>query len=205
MTIRLEKLAKRFNYEWIFRDITLTFEEGKAYAITGPNGSGKSTLMRILSGQLSPSQGELSFLQNGQKITPDEVFQYVAYAAPYMDLIDEFTLSEFLSFHCSLRPMRNNMHVPELIDAMGLKAHTHKQIRSFSSGMKQRVKLLVACFTQSKIVLLDEPATNLDNAGYSWYIDIVQPVLKESIVIVASNIEREYTFCTDHLNIMGYK
>ena len=204
--IELNNIGKRFRYEWIFKNITHSFESGKSYALLGPNGSGKSTLMKILSGHLTPSDGQITFLHNGKKIDGDNVYQHISYSAPYIDVIEEMTLTEIIAFHSKFKPLSKGLIINDLIQLLNFKNAADKEIRFFSSGMKQRLKLALSICTESLTLLLDEPTTNLDAQGVVWYRDLMKQFSdKNRLVIVASNIEHDYDFCEEKLNILDYK
>lgn len=205
MKIELTNVSKRFNYDWIFRNVNYAFETGNQYAITGSNGSGKSTLLRIISGQLTPSEGKISFFAGSGQIPADQIYNSISYAAPYIDLIDDLTFDEAIRFHSKFKPFLNNLIPEEIKSASGLTAHGSKYLKEFSSGMRQRVKLILSILSESSILLLDEPTTNLDEAGVNWYLDLIQKYAKNRIVIVCSNQEREYAFCTHILRMQDYK
>ena len=204
--IELNNIGKRFRYEWIFKNITHSFESGKSYALLGPNGSGKSTLMKILSGHLTPSDGQITFLHNGKKIDGDNVYQLISYSAPYIDVIEEMTLTEIIAFHSKFKPLSKGLIINDLIQLLNFKNAADKEIRFFSSGMKQRLKLALSICSDTPILLLDEPTTNLDAQGVAWYRDLMQQFSdKDRLVIVASNIEHDYDFCEERINILDYK
>jgi ABC-type multidrug transport system ATPase subunit len=205
MQITLSKVSKRYRYEWIFKNMDYQFVSGKAYAITGPNGSGKSTLMRVLSGYLSPTKGEIAFQTSGEQIKSEEIYTFVNYAAPYIDLIEEFTLREQLQFHQRFRPFLSDVSVAQIVDLLGFKKTKQKALKDFSSGMKQRVKLALALCSSGSLVLLDEPTTNLDRQGARWYLDLVEQFGADRTVVVASNVEGDYPFTTDIVDILEYK
>ncbi|HMR57562.1 MAG TPA: ATP-binding cassette domain-containing protein, partial [Cyclobacteriaceae bacterium] len=119
MKIEAKDLSKRFNREWIFKNLNFQFTENR-YAIVGPNGSGKSTLLQILWGQMLPSKGELSYSINNTIITADEVFKHVAIATPYLELIDEFTLTEMVDFHFHFKKPRHQKNTQELLELFEL-------------------------------------------------------------------------------------
>jgi ABC-type multidrug transport system ATPase subunit len=169
MQISLSDTGKRFNREWIFRNLNYQFVSGKSYAITGPNGSGKSTLLQVIAGSVAASEGKISYQLDGKPIEPEKVFQQVSIAAPYEEVVEEMTLTEFLQFHRKFKPLLNGFRVPDIIASVGLSAAAAKQIRYFSSGMKQRVKLAQAFFSDTSCLLLDEPCTNLDVEGIAMY------------------------------------
>lgn len=206
LTIQVNDLGKRYNREWIFRKLTHTFQSGKTYAITGPNGSGKSTLMQVLWGQLPQSSGTISYSLNGKSIAMEEVFRQVAVATPYMDLIEELTLSEHLSFHFRLRKPRAGYTIEAMLDKLYLTDSRDKQIANFSSGMKQRVKLGLAFFTEANLICLDEPGTNLDEQAFVWYSNMLKNEIPGSAVtVIASNQKNEYPADAEIISLARYK
>lgn len=205
MTITLTNIGRRFNQEWIFRGLDCRFESGGKYAILGPNGSGKSTLLSVLLGNLSPSEGEISYALEAQTIPVDEIYRYVSFAAPYVDLIEEFTLQEIIDFHFQFKGLYEGLDKKNVLGLLGLAKSQDKPLKYFSSGMKQRTKLVLACCTDSPLLLLDEPTSNLDVQGIKWYHDLIQGFGKEKLVIVGSNQEFEYSFCNHFVRIMDYK
>jgi ABC-type multidrug transport system ATPase subunit len=204
ISISTSNLAKRFNREWIFRKLNFTFETGKTYAITGPNGSGKSTLLQILWGQMPQTSGDIRYSTNASEIPMENVFRHCAVATPYMDLIEEFTLAEQLTFHFKIRESRG-MTVDEMIEKMYLTAARDKAISNFSSGMRQRVKLAMAFFTQAEMVFLDEPGTNLDHRAFEWYLEHLHALPQQTMVLIASNQPSEYPLNAQKIDIMSYK
>lgn len=205
MRITLEKLGKRFNREWIFRNLDFTFEHGNTYAITGPNGSGKSTLLQILWGQLPQSSGAVKYELKGKEIQVTEIFRYLSIATPYMDLIEEFTLIEMVKFHFRFKKIRDNHSIEDLINVMELTHASHKNISNFSSGMRQRLKLALAFYSNTNMIFLDEPSTNLDKKSTQWYLKNLLNLPKDCLVFIASNQEHEYPADSIKLDIMGYK
>ena len=195
MKIKLNDVGKRFNREWIFRNLNIAFATGTHYAITGPNGSGKSTLLQIIAGATTLSEGDILYTYSNKQLTAENIFKNVSMAAPYMELVEEMTLMEFLNFHSSLKPWISGMITDQIISFLSLEKATHKQIRYFSSGMKQRVKLAQAIFSNVPLVLLDEPATNLDAEGIILYKNLVKNYCADRLVIVSSNDTQEYDFC----------
>lgn len=205
VTISLEKISKRFTREWIFRDLNFTFSSGNAYAIVGPNGSGKSTLMQVISGFLPPTSGKLIYQLEGNLIEEDDIHHQIAIAAPYLELIEEFTLKEFLNFHFQFKTLQSGISIDDLINQLELTSAKNKLLKNYSSGMRQRVKLATCFFAEVPIVMLDEPTTNLDEKGVQWYEKTVSEISSDKIIIVCSNLEREYNFCKEQLNIALYK
>ena len=205
MTITLQDVGRRFNRDWIFRGIDHTFTSGESYAILGPNGSGKSTLLQILNGSLSPSVGNISYVLHSEPFPVDEVFQHISLAAPYLELIEEFTLTEMLDFHFKFKKPKEGMSAGSVIELLGMDANKNKAIRYFSSGMKQRLKLALAFCSDTPILMLDEPTSNLDTQGVEWYLNLVQQFAQNRLTIICSNQKQEYAFCKQQLDIRNYK
>ncbi|ULT46170.1 ATP-binding cassette domain-containing protein [Niabella defluvii] len=174
MTIQLHNAGKRYNRDWIFRGLNYTFQPGKHYAITGPNGSGKSTLLQVLSGAVSINEGSCSHSLSNASIPVEKIFNYTSLCAPYLELVEEFTLTEFLTFHQSFKPFINEMTVNAVVQEVQLTHARHKKINEYSSGMKQRVKLAQCLLSDTPLVLLDEPCTNLDVAGIELYNQLIK-------------------------------
>ena len=220
MTISLSDAGKRYNRDWIFRHFNYTFESGQSYAITGPNGSGKSTLLQVLSGAMMINEGKIDFrvgstesgvlsqeagVTNSTIISTEKIYQHISICAPYLEVVEEMTLLEFLNFHQGFKPFLPGITSDFIISTLGLEKAVNKQIRYYSSGMKQRVKLAQCIFSDTAIVLLDEPCTNLDAAGIELYNQLIHEYCKKRMVIVSSNDHHEYDFCNEKLNIMSWK
>lgn len=205
MKINLVNAGKRFNREWIFRNADLEFNSSNSYAITGPNGSGKSTVLQCIGGMLQLSEGSIQFKTDNNLWPNEEVYKRLSFCAPYLDVIEEMTLIEFLQFHNQFKPFIKNFPIPDIIEEIGLKEATGKQIRYYSSGMKQRVKLAQAIFSDVSVLLLDEPCSNLDLKGIELYHSLIEKYCKDRLVIVCSNDEVEYSFTKQRINVLDYK
>lgn len=205
MKIILERIGRRFNREWIFKDINYVFEKGSSYAILGANGAGKSTLLSLISGNLSSSEGSIVYLHDGKTIDIEKVFEHLSLAAPYLELIEEFTLAEHIDFHFQFKGYRSGFNRESLIDLLGLRQAKHKAIKYFSSGMKQRVKLALAFCSDAHILLLDEPTSNLDQQGVEWYLSLIRQFTSDRLLIICSNQEHEYEFCQFRINVADFK
>ncbi len=205
MTISLSDAGKRFNRDWIFRHFNYQFEAGQSYAITGPNGSGKSTLLQALSGSMYINEGITKWIIGNKEVANEEVYNHVSICAPYLEVVEEMTLREFLDFHQGFKPLISGVTTESIISLLGLEKAVNKQIRFYSSGMKQRVKLAQCIFSDTAIVLLDEPCTNLDGVGIELYHSLITSYCKNRLVVVSSNDEVEYKFCGERINISDYK
>lgn len=205
MKIVTNNLCKRFDREWIFRNLSLEFLPTNTYAILGPNGSGKSTLLQILWGQMPPSEGSVNYSNENDLVSTADVFRSIAIATPYMDLIDEFTLEEMVKFHFGFKPSRKAKSAEEVIESLELPHARKKMISNFSSGMRQRLKLGLAFHTQSQVLFLDEPTSNLDKKSIDWYWENLNPLLGNVMTIIASNQEAEYPPLAQKIDILRYK
>lgn len=201
MDVILEKLSRSFGPQVVIQDLDFQFESGKSYAILGGNGSGKSTLLRLVYGALTPSSGKIVYRKNGEAVARDEAPFKISIAGPYLELIEELTALEFLNFYFKFRSPRQEFSPGKILKACLLEEAAHKEIRNFSSGMKQRLRLGLAIFSQSDLVLLDEPTSNLDPAGIKWYRELVFNHLQNHTLLIGSNHqEKEMDFCQHHLD-----
>lgn len=205
MKIILQNIGRRFNRDWIFRGIDYTFTLGESYAILGPNGSGKSTLLSVLNGSLSPSMGSINYLLQDKPVEAEQVFQQLSLAAPYLELIEEFTLFEMIDLHFKFKAYRHNLDRDAVIALLNMHDSRNKMIKYFSSGMKQRLKLALAFCSDTPMLMLDEPTSNLDKQGVDWYLGLVQQFAANRLTIICSNQEHEYSFCNQMLDISDYK
>jgi ABC-type multidrug transport system ATPase subunit len=218
MKITLTDAGKRFNRDWIFRHLRYEFLPRQHYAITGPNGSGKSTLLQVIAGAIAISEGTVRYAGGSHStggfsstsgspadIPPDQAYRYLSLSAPYVDLVEEMTAYEFLNFHSSFKPFLPSIGISLILEAVGLVNTEQKQIRFFSSGMKQRLKLAQALFSDTSVILLDEPCTNLDAEGIALYQQLVRKYGENRLVIVSSNDPQEYDFCEKVIDIQEYK
>ncbi len=205
MKISLTNAGKRFNRDWIFRHLTTEFISGSSYAIIGPNGSGKSTLLQVLSGSMQQSEGNCQWWFKDKEVLQENIYSSVSLCAPYLEVVEEMTLLEFFDFHQKFKPFIPGFDKHAIIEVVGLENAKDKQIRYYSSGMKQRVKLAQCIFSDTPIVLLDEPCTNLDTAGIHLYHNLVRDHCEKRLVVVSSNDEMEYGFCEHQLLISNYK
>lgn len=186
MEIKLENIGKRYIHNWIFRNISTNFDSPVHYGILGNNGSGKTTLLKIISGILSPTAGKMKWQINGKDIS-DSLPQKISWASPHLELIEEFNLRETLTFHEKFKTWVGNHTVDSLIDISGLRKSSDKPLKYFSSGMKQRVKLIQAVMSDVELTILDEPCTNLDEHSITWYQNLINQYAPERLVIIGSN------------------
>ena len=201
MQISLEQACKRFNKEWIFKNLSFQFEAGKHYALVGNNGSGKSTLLQIIAGYSGLTKGSIHW----NPFDANSIYEQISFAAPYLELVEEFTATEQFEFQAQFKPIQKDLSTEKILELIGLKNAAHKQIRYYSSGMKQRLKLALAIFSDCPILLLDEPCSNLDKEGYALYDTLIKEYAMHKLIIVGSNDPAEYHFCKAQVNLMDYK
>lgn len=205
MLIEANGLGKRYGREWIFRNLSYAFRPGTATALLGPNGAGKSTLLNTLAGQLLPTAGTLTYSLKGRALDVEAVPRHLAYCAPYLELLEDLTLREFLHFHTRFKPLRPGLTAAQLLEIMYLQKSHNQLIRTFSSGMKQRLKLALALYADTPLLLLDEPTTNLDAAGQTWYQEHVQATRTGRTLLLSSNVPAEYAFCEAQLLVTDFR
>jgi len=201
MQISLAQACKRFNKEWIFKNLNFQFEAGKHYALVGNNGSGKSTLLQIIAGYSGLTKGSIDW----NPFDANNIYEQISFAAPYLELVEEFTATEQFEFQAQFKPIQKDLSTEKILELIGLKNAAHKQIRYYSSGMKQRLKLALAIFSDCPILLLDEPCSNLDKEGYALYDTLINEYAMHKLIIVGSNDPAEYHFCKAQVNLMDYK
>jgi ABC-type multidrug transport system ATPase subunit len=206
MNISLQNIGKKYNRNWIFRNVNYELESGVSLAVLGGNGSGKSTLLQIIAGYILPTEGKCNYQLNGANSYEEHIYKTISIASPYMLLPEEFTMEEMLEFHFSLKPLLNNLQMEEIIRLSGLGDSRKKLIKHFSSGMKQRLKLVLAFFSETSILLLDEPLSNLDSHAINWYKNLIENYTqKRTVIICSNNVQDEYWFCTKKINIEDFK
>ena len=201
MQISLAQACKRFNKEWIFKNLSFQFEAGKHYALVGNNGAGKSTLLQIIAGYSGLTKGSIHW----NPFDANTIYEQISFAAPYLELVEEFTATEQFEFQAQFKPIQKELSTEKILELIGLKNAAHKQIRYYSSGMKQRLKLALAIFSDCPILLLDEPCSNLDKEGYALYDTLIKDYAMHKLIIVGSNDPAEYHFCKAQVNLMDYK
>lgn len=206
MEIQIERWGKKYSSQWIFHNLDYHFKFPKSYAIIGPNGSGKSTLIQSIAGFITPSRGKLTYLNKDRNpILPEDYYQYLAFSAPYMELIEELTLREHLNFHFKFKNLNSHISFTHIAGIVGNELSSIKLIKQFSSGMKQRLRLSLAFYAETPLLFLDEPTANLDEQGMHWYREEIAKQKDKRLIIVASNQKQEYLFCDDFVKMVDYK
>jgi ABC-type multidrug transport system ATPase subunit len=201
MRITVTEAGKRFNRDWIFRGLNLEFKPGTHYAITGHNGSGKSTLLQCVAGAMHLSEGDISYHNASSVLDKDNWYQHVSICTPYLEVIEEMTATEFLDYHSAFKPMKKGWDTPGMLNEIGLTKAANKQIRHYSSGMKQRVKLAQAFFSDTEVLILDEPCSNLDKMGFDLYKKLITHHTDNRLVLIGSNDPLEFESCAEVIRL----
>jgi ABC-type multidrug transport system ATPase subunit len=206
MNIHLNNVGKKFNKEWIFKDVNWLFAPGEFTAIVGNNGSGKSTLLQVIGSFTYCSLGDIRYNYKSFDIHPDKIYQHLSFSGPYQELMEELSLEEHINFHLRFRNFKNNLNTSEFLRILNLEQHRHKLVYQFSSGMKQRLKLALAILSDTPLLLLDEPVSNLDNESITWYKNILSEFSDNRTIIISSNHNSDEIFiCNKQIDIRDYK
>jgi heme exporter protein A len=204
--LTFQDVTKTFGRRLIFKDINHNFSSGNVYGFSGRNGSGKSTLIKIASGVISPTKGKIIHLHNDLEIIPEKLHHHMGFVSPYLVLYDEFTADENLYHFSRIRGIKyDEERTKYLLNEFELYKRRNDYLKGYSSGMKQRMKFIFALLHEPQILFLDEPTSNLDNAGKDKVYEIISNEGKENLVIVASNEESDLRLCNDILEIESFK
>ncbi|QQR87134.1 MAG: ABC transporter ATP-binding protein [Flavobacteriales bacterium] len=206
MKVSLSSASKSFGRETVFRDVSHVFEQGSRTAIIGPNGSGKSTLLQCVGGALMLTKGTVKHEISGAVMAQEEVYRHVSIAAPYMSLYEDLSLREAIEIHKRFKPLLGDRSVEAVAEAALLSGQLEKPVRNFSSGMKQRLKLALAILSDTCLLLLDEPTSNLDANGAQWFVGFLNEHVGRRTLVVASNrVDVETALCTGTIDVQQYK
>lgn len=188
MKLTAQNLSKNFAEKSIFKKLTFEAESGICLAILGPNGSGKTTLMRILSHLILPTSGTITYSEDGTVIPPERIFQYLGFLGPYLELYQDLTALENLQFFSKIRGLKNyEPRIFQLMEQFGLKGREDDAVKTYSSGMKQRLKYVFALLHEPQILFVDEPRSNLDEEGIRLVYEILQAYKKNHLLVMATN------------------
>ncbi len=204
MHIELNKISKRYGYQWILRDLDLVISSGSVLGVNGLNGSGKSTLIKILSGFLSPSDGKIIHALDDKIIKIADVYKSVSWVAPYLSLTENYNIEEMYNLQGKFKRMKTESF-QEFIEVIDLVQHQDKYIKDFSSGMQQRLQLGLAILSDTPLLLLDEPTSYLDSNAISWYHKLLQKHLDGRTVVIASNDAGDLAECNSSVDVLEFK
>jgi ABC-type multidrug transport system ATPase subunit len=199
--ITLEGIGLNYGPSVVLNNVSYTFENPSVTGVAGPNGSGKSTLLKIISGNLSPSRGKITFFCAGEALPEEEIYTILSFAAPYIALPGELKMKELLKFCAQLKPWRPGLDTGKVMKYSELERFRERKIVHFSSGMKQRLKLAIAILQKSSLLILDEPGTNLDDRAKQWFSDLLKKNMDDRAVVIASNEKSDLQFCSDFIHL----
>jgi heme ABC exporter ATP-binding subunit CcmA len=202
--IQVDKLSRTFSSRTVLRGLSVTIQGGERLVVRGPNGSGKSTLLRILAGLLSPSSGKIHITADGGK-TQDADWRrrWTGYLSPDLTLYEEFSALENLEFFSRARGLdRSPDRDRNLLAKLGLGDRLADPLGTLSTGLRQRAKLAFALQAEPRILLLDEPGSNLDRPGRELIAGAVaEYAARGSAVIIATNDPLEFDLGTRTLEL----
>ena len=205
-SVKLNNLTKTFGRRLVFRNVNHEFVSCNIYGLAGSNGSGKSTLSRIIAGVVSSTKGKVVHSFKGIEIPPEKLHEQIGFVSPYLVLYDEFSAEENLIHFARIRgiPFDKDYNY-SLLQTFGLYERKRDLLKGYSSGMLQRMKFVFALQHRPKLLLLDEPTSNLDNQGKETVYKVIRDYGKENLVIIASNEDNDLALCNEILNIEDFK
>lgn len=200
--ILLDAAGKKFQGQWLFRQLNLEIHAGDSLAITGFNGSGKSTLLQIIAGYQSLSEGSIQYSAKGTSVDAEDWYKHIACATPLLELPEELSFCEVIQFFQSFKALRAGISAEKVADLAQLNTALHKPVKHFSSGMKQRAKISLALLSEAEVLLLDEPLANLDKPGVQWFQQLLKAERNDRTLIICSNHQSEETqLCERHFDL----
>ncbi|MCP9237738.1 ATP-binding cassette domain-containing protein [Lewinella sp. JB7] len=195
LRIELREVSKKFGREWVLRKINATYTSGTVYGVRGRNGSGKSTLLRLLAGQLSPSRGAVVHTLAGEPVSTADVYRYVSWTGPYLEMVEELTIIELLRFHFTLKSAVDGLRPRDICRRIELDKFRDRPLSDCSSGMRQRVMLATGLYADTPLLLLDEPTVTLDRPAADWFFGELARFGPNRLTIIASNDPRDLVSC----------
>lgn len=203
VTLKSENISKVYFRKMIFQDVTFSLTQGTSFAITGKNGSGKSTLIKILCGVLTPTNGSVTLEVDGKTAQREQYYVHIGLVSPYLNLYEEFTGEENLQLIKKIRGMNSkaDKRITELLKEFNIYDHRRKEVRFYSSGMKQRLKYCAALLHEPVLLYLDEPTANLDEAGIAIVRQVMTRQKEHGILVFATNEPADVTFADAVLNL----
>jgi ABC-type multidrug transport system ATPase subunit len=200
-SIILSGVSRRFNRQWLFKEVSASFKSGDRVAVLGSNGSGKSSLTSIISGYLSPSAGTVTWVQNNIEIPSNQWWKELSWCSPALELPTLLTIKEVAQLYRDMRGFIFDHSIEEIIAISGLTRHQDKPLSQLSSGMRQRIKLLLAFYTKSSVLILDEPTAHLDASSILWYQEHLSKCAHPLIFIASNHDDNEILGCNKKIEI----
>ena len=205
-SLQSDSLSKSFGRRLIFSNINFQWQEKGIFGISGPNGSGKSTLVKIIAGLISASKGKLIHKNSGGEIIPEKLHNHIGFVSPYLVLYEEFSAWENLKIFAEIRGVTfDEARVLFYLNEFLLENRKDDLVKTYSSGMKQRLKFIFALMHSPEVLIFDEPTSNLDDDGKKVVYKIINDEGKQRVVIVASNETRDLELCNEILLLEKFK
>ncbi len=200
--LKLDSITKYFGRRLIFKNISIDYQYNGIFGISGPNGSGKSTLVKIIANIISPSSGKVIHSNDSKEIPSEKLHNYIGFVSPYLVLYDEFSAEENIKFFSKIRNVKYDKEkIDYLFNEFLLEDRRNDLVKTYSSGMKQRLKFIFALMHSPKLIILDEPTSNLDNDGKEKVYKLINEESRNNIVLIASNEDNDLRICTDVINL----
>ena len=202
MSIEVKNITKFYGEQKALNAISFTINKGEIVGFLGPNGAGKSTLMKILTGYLVASEGDVlvnNFNVNIHKINAQKSIGYLPEHNP---LYLEMYVKEYLQFNAAIHNISND-EVPKIIEKVGLTPEAHKKISQLSKGYRQRVGLAAALLHNPEVLILDEPTTGLDPNQLVEIRSLIKEVGKDKTVLFSTHIMQEVEAICDRVILIN--
>ena len=202
MKLSVDRITKQYKNKLAVDRISFDLTEGVT-GLLGANGAGKTTLMRMMSGILTPTSGEIS--ADGIPVQAESYRALLGYLPQDFGYYPEFTAREFLEYFSALKGIekkRAREKTKELLELVGLSDVAGKKIKTFSGGMKQRVGIAQALLNDPKILILDEPTAGLDPKERVRFRTLIEELGKNSIVLLSTHIVSDIEHIADRIIMM---
>lgn len=205
-SVEANELNKTFGRRLIFNGINFRYDESGVFGISGPNGSGKSTLVKIIAGLISPTKGKIIHKNSDDEIIPEKLHNHIGFVSPYLVLYEEFTAWENLNIFSKIRDISfDKDYAKDLLNRFLLYNRKDDLVKTYSSGMKQRMKFIFALIHHPELLIFDEPTSNLDDEGKNSVYEIIEDKSKDSIIIIASNDKADLDLCPEIIDLKTFK
>ena len=205
-SVEANELNKTFGRRLIFNGINFRYDESGVFGISGPNGSGKSTLVKIIAGLISPTKGRIIHKNSEGEIIPEKLHNHIGFVSPYLVLYEEFTAWENLQIFSKIRDINlNKDYANDLLNRFLLYNRRSDLVKTYSSGMKQRMKFIFALIHNPELLIFDEPTSNLDDEGRKSVYEIIENKSRNNIILIASNDKADLDLCSQVVDLKAFK
>lgn len=199
--IQLNQVSKKYGKELAVREISLAVKRGSIYGLLGPNGAGKSTTLKMMTGLISPTSGDITF--DGHPWTRKDL-QHIGALIESAPLYPNLTAYENLLVRTTMLGLPRE-RIQEVLEMVDLTHTGKKRAGQFSMGMKQRLGIAIALLNNPKLLILDEPTNGLDPIGIGELRDLIKSFPSQGItVILSSHILSEVQQIADHIGIISH-